>query len=101
MSITIYEYQVEYPKMTKKLHEEKRMLWDMIMIAIRADELQKGFYLRKIGKPRKKGTVFTFRVCKNDDEWNKEFERLKEDAKRIGCEISVIEKEGDGDCGKS
>lgn len=101
MGVTLYEYQIEYPRMTKQLYENDRKIWDAVMLRIRIQELNKGFYLRKMNKPQKKGTVLTFRACKDVAEWEKEMEKLKEDAKKIGCELSVEEKKEDGSHGKS
>ena len=101
MNATIYEYQIEYPRMTKQLYENDRKIWDAVMLRIRIQELDKGFYLRKANKPQKKGAVLTFRACKDVAEWEKEMEKLKEDAKKIGYELSVEEKKGDGGHGES
>ena len=96
MGVTLYEYQIEYPRMTKQLYENDTKIWDAVMLRIRIQELNKGFYLRKMNKPQKKGTVLTFRACKDISEWEKELEKLKEYAKQIGHELSVERKKRGG-----
>ena len=59
--ITIMKYQTMFPRMTKKLFDEKERFYQIAVISIRLDELQtKGAVLQKMGKPTKSGTRMTF-----------------------------------------
>ena len=59
--ITVTKYQVTFPRMTKKLFDEHENIYQITVINIRLNELQKkGAALQKIGKPTKNGTKMTF-----------------------------------------
>lgn len=54
-----------FPRMTKKLFDEKERMYQITVICIRLDELQtKGAVLQKMGKPTKNGTRMTFAQCR-------------------------------------
>ena len=66
--ITIMKYQLMFPRMTKKLFDEKERIYQIAAICIRLDELQtKGAVLQKMGKPTKNGTKND--VCTGAASW--------------------------------
>lgn len=94
--ITIMKYQLMFPKMTKKLFDEKERIYQITVICIRLDELQtKGAVLQKMGKPTKNGTKMTFAPVQSAGEYEAEMQRILEDGKKLGMKYSrpVIETE--------
>lgn len=82
-NVTILEYQLEFP-LTKEMCEEYPYLYKIALIYIRLNELrEKGSYMHKANKPNKKGTKITFKTVKNADEYEKEFEKIIEDRKKL------------------
>lgn len=94
MKATLYEYQIQYTKLTKKLYEEKRDVYDIAMIVFQIDELNKGAYMRKMNKPNSKGTAVTYRMCKTPEELIQKINLLEQDAAKIGITIERSDKYG-------
>lgn len=93
MDVRVLKYEFINPKMNKKLFEENRKIYDKLIIFIRVDELNnKCAYLVKVNKPNRSGTKFTFKPCETHDEWEREFDRLKEDAEKM--KVTLTRKEG-------
>ena len=89
--ITIMKYQLMFPKMTKKLFDEKERIYQITVICIRLDELQtKGAVLQKMGKPTKNGTKMTF--VQSAGEYEAEMQRILEDGKKLGLEFGKKEE---------
>lgn len=64
-----------FPKMTKKLFDEKERIYQITVICIRLDELQtKGAVLQKMGKPTKNGTKMTFAPVQSAGEYEAEMQ---------------------------
>jgi hypothetical protein len=91
--ITIMKYQLMFPKMTKKLFDEKERIYQITVICIRLDELQtKGAVLQKMGKPTKNGTKMTFAPVQSAGEYEAEMQRILEDGKKLGLEFGKEEE---------
>lgn len=79
------KYQLMFPRMTKKLFDEKERMYQIAVICIRLDELQtKGAVLQKMGKPTKNGTKMTFAPVQSAGEYEAEMQRILEDGKKLG-----------------
>ena len=92
--ITIMKYQLMFPKMTKKLFDEKERIYQITVICIRLDELQtKGAVLQKMGKPTKNGTKMTFAPVQSAGEYEAEMQRILEDGKKLGMKFEDKEEE--------
>lgn len=92
--ITIMKYQLMFPKMTKKLFDEKERIYQITVICIRLDELQtKGAVLQKMGKPTKNGTKMTFAPVRSAGEYEAEMQRILEDGKKLGMKFEDKEEE--------
>ena len=92
--ITIIKYQLMFPRMTKKLFDEKERIYQITVICIRLDELQtKGAVLQKMGKPTKNGTKMTFAPVQSAGEYEAEMQRILEDGKKLGMKFEDKEEE--------
>ena len=92
--ITIMKYQLMFPRMTKKLFDEKERIYQITVICIRLDELQtKGAVLQKMGKPTKNGTKMTFAPVQSAGEYEAEMQRIMEDGKKLGMKFEDKEEE--------
>ena len=92
--ITIMKYQLMFPRMTKKLFDEKERIYQITVICIRLDELQtKGAVLQKMGKPTKNGTKMTFAPVQSAGEYEAEMQRILEDGKKLGMKFEDKEEE--------
>ena len=92
--ITIMKYQLMFPRMTKKLFDEKERIYQIAAICIRLDELQtKGAVLQKMGKPTKNGTNMTFAPVRRPGECEAEMQRILEDGKKLGMKFKDKEEE--------
>lgn len=77
-----------FPRMTKKLFDEKERMYQITVICIRLDELQtKGAVLQKIGKPTKNGTKMTFAPVRSTKKYEAEMQQILEDGKKLGLEF--------------
>lgn len=91
--ITVTKYQVTFPRMTKKLFDEHENIYQITVINIRLNELQKkGAVLQKIGKPTKNGTKMTFAPVQRPGECEAEMQRILEDGKKLGLEFGKKEE---------
>ena len=82
------KYQLMFPRMTKKLFDEKERMYQITVICIRLDELQtKGAVLQKIGKPTKNGTKMTFAPVRSTKKYEAEMQQILEDGKKLGLEF--------------
>lgn len=82
------KYQLMFPRMTKKLFDEKERMYQIAVICIRLDELQtKGAVLQKMGKPTKNGTRMTFAPVQRPGECETEMQQILEDGKKLGLEF--------------
>ena len=96
--ITIMKYQLMFPKMTKKLFDEKERIYQITVICIRLDELQtKGAVLQKMGKPTKNGTRMTFTPVQSTGEYEAELERILEDGKKLGLKFEKKRRKSNGE----
>ena len=92
--ITIMKYQLMFPRMTKKLFDEKERFYQIAVISIRLDELQtKGAVLQKMGKPTKSGTRMTFVPVRSAGEYEAEMQRILEDGKKLGLKFEKKKEE--------
>lgn len=92
--ITIMKYQLMFPRMTKKLFDEKERIYQITVICIRLDELQtKGAVLQKMGKPTKNGAKMTFAPVQSAGEYEAEMQRILEDGKKLGMKFEDKEEE--------
>lgn len=92
--ITIMKYQLMFPRMTKKLFDEKERIYQITVICIRLDELQtKGAVLQKMEKPTKNGTRMTFAPVQSAGEYEAEMQRILEDGKKPGMKFEDKEEE--------
>ena len=90
--ITIMKYQMRYLKLTRKMFEEQKNLYQNALIHIRLEELQeKGACMVKCNKPTSSGTKITFRPVKNADEYQKELNKIVSDGEKLGI---IFEKTG-------
>lgn len=79
--------------MTKKLFDEHENIYQITVINIRLNELQKkGAVLQKIGKPTKNGTKMTFAPVQRPGECEAEMQRILEDGKKLGLEFGKKEE---------
>lgn len=91
--VTIMKYQMMFPRMTKKLFDEKERIYQIAAICIRLDELQtKGAVLQKMGKPTKNGTRMTFAPVQRPGECEAEMQQILEDGKKLGLEFGKKEE---------
>lgn len=80
--------------MTKKLFDEHENIYQITVINIRLNELQKkGAALQKIGKPTKNGTKMTFAPVQSAGEYEAEMQRILEDGKKLGMKFEDKEEE--------
>lgn len=80
--------------MTKKLFDEHENIYQITVINIRLNELQKkGAALQKIGKPTKNGTKMTFAPVQSAGEYEAEMQRIMEDGKKLGMKFEDKEEE--------
>lgn len=80
--------------MTKKLFDEHKNIYQITVINIRLNELQKkGAALQKIGKPTKNGTKMTFAPVRSAGEYEAEMQRILEDGKKLGMKFEDKEEE--------
>lgn len=87
------KYQLMFPRMTKKLFDEKERIYQIAAICIRLDELQtKGAVLQKMGKPTKNGTRMTFAPVQRPGECEAEMRQILEDGKKLGLEFGKKEE---------
>lgn len=90
---TVIKYQVTFPRMTKKLFDEHENIYQIAVINIRMNELQKkGAALQKIGKPTKNGTKMTFAPVQRPGECEAEMQQILEDGKKLGLEFGKKEE---------
>lgn len=100
--ITIMKYQLMFPRMTKKLFDEKERIYQITVICIRLDELQtKGAVLQKMGKPTKNGTKMTFAPVQSAGEYEAEIQRILEDGKKLGMKFEDKEEVEDDETGEN
>ena len=85
--ITIMKYQTMFPGMTKKLFDEKERFYQIAVISIRLDVLQ------KMGKPTKSGTRMTFAPVRSAGEYEAEMQRILEDGKKLGLKFEKKKEE--------
>ena len=79
--------------MTKKLFDEHENIYQITVINIRLNELQKkGAVLQKIDKPTKNGTKMTFAPVQRPGECEAEMQRILEDGKKLGLEFGKKEE---------
>lgn len=79
--------------MTKKLFDEHESIYQIAVINIRLNELQKkGAALQKIGKPTKNGTKMTFAPVQRPGECEAEMQQILEDGKKLGLEFGKKEE---------
>ncbi len=79
--------------MTKKLFDEHKSIYQITVINIRLNELQKkGAALQKIGKPTKNGTKMTFAPVRRPGECEEEMQQILEDGKKLGLEFGKKEE---------
>lgn len=79
--------------MTKKLFDEHENIYQIAVINIRLNELQKkGAALQKIGKPTKNGTKMTFEPVQRPGECEAEMQQILEDGKKLGLEFGKKEE---------
>ena len=79
--------------MTKKLFDEHENIYQIAVIIIRLNELQKkGAALQKIGKPTKNGTKMTFAPVQRPGECEAEMQQILEDGKKLGLEFGKKEE---------
>ena len=82
-----------FPRMTKKLFDEKERMYQITVICIRLEELQtKGAVLQKMGKPTKNGTRMTFAPVQSAGESEAELQQILEDGKKLGLEFGKKEE---------
>lgn len=87
------KYQLMFPRMTKKLFDEHENIYQIAVINIRLNELQKkGAALQKIGKPTKNGTKMTFAPVQRPGECEAEMQQILEDGKKLGLEFEKKEE---------
>ena len=91
--ITVTKYQVTFPRMTKKLFDEHENIYQITVINIRLNELQKkGAALQKIGKPTKNGTKMTFAPVRSTKKYEAEMQQILEDGKKLSLEFGKKEE---------
>lgn len=79
--------------MTKKLFDEHESIYQITVINIRLNELQKkGAALQKIGKPTKNGTKMTFAPVQRPGECEAEMQQILENGKKLGLEFGKKEE---------
>lgn len=85
MEITIMKYQMQFPRMDRKLFDEKNRIYQITALSIRLDELQeKGAVLTKMGKATRNGTKMTFTQVRSKGEYEAELQRIMEQGKELG-----------------
>ena len=75
-----------FPRMTKKLFDEHENIYQITVINIRLNELQ------KIGKPTKNGTKMTFAPVRSTKKYEAEMQQILEDGKKLGLEFGKKEE---------
>ena len=82
---TILTYQLQYENLTKKVYEQNPLLYARAIICLRFKELKEHYsYMVKQGKPRKSGTKITFKPIETEEDVDREFDRLVNDANACG-----------------
>lgn len=80
-------------KNDKKVFDEHENIYQITVINIRLNELQKkGAALQKIGKPTKNGTKMTFAPVRSTKKYEAEMQQILEDGKKLGLEFGKKEE---------
>ena len=74
----VIEYQISNKILTRKLYEENEQVYNLVLLCIRAKELEKGAKVKKVGKPSSRGTIITFVLLENVSDCEREIEQIKE-----------------------
>lgn len=74
-NISVMGFQIEYPVLNLELSRNEKE-FDRGIIAIYVAELEKGFIVKKINKPTRKGTKVTYEACKNGEEAEKYIKKV-------------------------
>ena len=93
--ISVTKYQIDFSKMTRNLYEQNQELYQKALVHIRLNELQKkGAYMIRCNKATNKGTKITFAPTQNEEEYQKELERIISDGEKIGLKFEAVKEEG-------
>ena len=66
--VVVIGFRKEYPSINLDLMKNNEQMYDMAILAVYMAELKKGFIVKKQFKTTKKGTKFTYKVCKDEEE---------------------------------
>lgn len=87
----IIRYQLGFPYLDKKLYTTSVKTYNIAIVYIRLDELQKkGAKITKIGKPTNGGTLLTFEPVKSCQEYEEALKSIIQDGEYMGL---IFEKE--------
>lgn len=68
--VVVIGFRKEYPSINLDLMKSNEQIYDMAILAVYTSELERGFIVKKQFKTTKKGTKFTYKLCKDEDEAN-------------------------------
>lgn len=89
--VRVCKYQMGFPALNKKLKEERKEVYDKLVIHIRLDELQgRGSRIVKIGKPTYDGTKITFRPVENRADYDDEMRKIIRDGEALGMRFEKV-----------
>lgn len=76
--IEVIEFKKEYPSMNLDEMKNNPKDYDMAILVAYTLETERGFIVKKQFKTTKKGTKFTYKACKNEEEAKEYSLKLKE-----------------------
>lgn len=66
--VVVIGFQREYPTINLELMKSNEQMYDMAILVVYTSELERGFIVKKQFKTTKRGTKFTYKACKNEEE---------------------------------
>ncbi len=89
--IKLKSYQINFKELKKKIYEENKRIYDIVINTIRLYELQVHTgKMKKLGKPSTSGTKITFEPVQTVEEYEEELKQIIEEGKTLGLEFEEV-----------
>ena len=76
--VVVIGFKREYPTINLELMKNNEQMYDMAILVVYTAELERGFIVKKQFKTTKKGTKFTYKACKDEEEAKEYSVKVKE-----------------------
>lgn len=82
-SVTVMEFQIEYPNLNLKLKKKEENKFEYALIYLAIKECSKGFKIKRINKTTKEGTKIAYKTIADKEELEEYTKELENKAREF------------------